>query len=152
MHKATRSLIVILTICGLSFACNSGQDGVKNAENEVFAIHDEIMPKVMGDLVKLKKQLNQRITSLDSLKASGSATTTLRTDEEKAQATRLVHDLNLADSLMNDWMASYNGDTLAKLSTDEAMNYLAAQKDQITDVKTRLNKSLEQSRQFLEKK
>ncbi len=121
-------------------------------ENGVFAIHDEIMPKVMGDLVKLKKQLNKRANSLDSLKASGSAAPTVRVDEEKAQVIRLNQDLLVADSLMNEWMAHYNGDTLAKLSSDEALNYLAAQKEQITDVKKKVNTSIEQAKQFLGKK
>ena len=53
---------------------------------------------------------------------------------------------------MMDWMAQYNGDTLEKLPSDEALRYLNAQKDQITDVKTKVNSSIEQARQFLGKK
>ncbi|QMW06551.1 viral A-type inclusion protein [Spirosoma foliorum] len=152
MNKTTQTLAILVALSGAFWSCNSGEEAVKKAENEVFAIHDEIMPKVMGDLVKLKKQLNQRGTSLDSLKANGSAAATVRVDEEKAQVTRLNQDLLVADSLMNNWMAQYNGDTLAKLSSDEALNYLAAQKDQITDVKKKVNTSIEQAKQFLEKK
>ncbi|MVM32654.1 viral A-type inclusion protein [Spirosoma sp. HMF4905] len=151
MNKTTRIIAVLVAFSGAFGACNSGEEAVKEAENGVFAIHDEIMPKVMGDLVKLKKKLQKRITSLDSLKASGSAAATLRVDEEKAQATRLNQDLLIADSLMNEWMAHYNGDTLAKLSSDKALTYLAAQKDQITDVKKKVNTSIEQAKQFLGK-
>lgn len=152
MNKTTRTFAVLIAISGSFWACNSGEEAVKEAENGVFAIHDEIMPKVMGDLVKLKKQLNQRVSSLDSLKASDSAAATVRVDEEKAQAMRLNQDLLVADSLMNEWMAHYNGDTLAKLSSNEALNYLAAQKEQITDVKNKVNTSIEQAKQFLGKK
>ncbi|GAB4046890.1 viral A-type inclusion protein [Spirosoma litoris] len=152
MNKTTQTLAILIALSGSFWSCNSGEEAVKKAENEVFAIHDEIMPKVMGDLVKLKKQLNQRGTSLDSLKANGSAAATVRVDEEKAQVVRLNQDLLVADSLMNNWMAQYNGDTLAKLSSDEALNYLAAQKDQITDVKKKVNTSIEQAKQFLGKK
>ncbi|GAB4032701.1 viral A-type inclusion protein [Spirosoma gilvum] len=150
MHTSTRTLAVLLTVCGAFWACNSGEETVKKTENEVLAIHDEVMPKI-DDIMKLKKQLKQRIVSLDSLKASGSAAATLRTDEEKEQASRLVTDLTIADSLMMGWMSHYNGDTLSKLSSEEALNYLAAQKDQITDVKKRVTTSIEQSRQFLGK-
>ncbi|WP_080055205.1 viral A-type inclusion protein [Spirosoma aerolatum] len=150
MYTPIRTLTVLSIFCGALLACNSGEEAVKKSENEVLAIHDEVMPKI-DDIMKLKKQLKQRITSLDSLKASGSASATLRTDEEKEQATRLVADLAIADSLMMSWMSHYNGDTLSKLSSEEALNYLAAQKDQITDVKKRVTTSIEQSRQFLGK-
>lgn len=150
MHTPIRNLAILVSICGTFLACNSGEEAVKKSENEVLAIHDEVMPKI-DDIMKLKKQLKQRISSLDSLKASGSAAATLRTDEEKEQATRLVSDLTIADSLMMSWMSHYNGDTLAKLSSEEALNYLSAQKDQITDVKKRVTTSIEQSRQFLGK-
>lgn len=140
-----------LFIIGAFFgACKSGEDAVKQAENDVFAIHDEVMPRI-DDVMKLRKQLNGRIASLDSAKATGSAATTLRTDEEKEQARLLSRNLTNADSLMMNWMSRYNGDTLAKLSPDDALRYLSGQKDQITDVKTKLNTSIDQARQFLGK-
>ncbi len=151
MRKHILSIAGLLMLSGTFLACNSGEETVKETENEVFAIHDEVMPKI-DDIMKLRKQLKNRIASLDSLKASGSAATTLRTDEEKEQASRLHRNLDVADSLMMDWMSRYNGDTLAKLSSDEALRYLNGQKDQITDVKSKVNTSIEQARQFLGKK
>ncbi|MFD2572757.1 viral A-type inclusion protein [Spirosoma soli] len=131
-------------------SCKSDENKIKDAENEVFAIHDEVMPKI-DDVMKLRKQLRQRITSFDSLKVAGSAAATLRTDEDKEQAVRINQDLALADSLMMDWMSRYNGDTLAKLPSEEALRYLTDQKDKITDVKTKVNTSIQQARQFLGK-
>lgn len=127
------------------------EDTIQQAETEVFAVHDEVMPKI-DDVMKLKKQLKQRIASLDSLKANGSAATTVRTDEEREQALRLSRNLTVADSLMMDWMSRYNSDTLTKVSPDDALRYLDEQKTQITDVKTKVNRSIEQARQFLGKK
>lgn len=151
MHKFTIIVAGVLGISGVLWACNSGEEAVKKTENEVFAIHDEVMPKI-DDIMKLKKQLKQRIALLDSLKATGSATAAVRTDEEKEQASRLSRNLIVADSLMIDWMSRYNGDTLAKLSSDDALRYLGAQKDQIIDVKTKVNASIEQAKQYLGKK
>ena len=151
MHKRIVLLASLLTISVFLGACHSDDDKVKEAENDVFTIHDEVMPKI-DDIMKLRKQLKIRITSLDSLKANGSASTTLRTDEEKEQASRLHRDLDVADSLMMDWMSKYNGDTLTKLSSDEALRYLDGQRNQIIDVKTKVNTSIEQARQFLGKK
>lgn len=150
MPKLTFTLTSLLSLSCLFWSCSSA-DEVKEAENDVFAIHDEVMPKT-SNILKLQKQLKQRMASLDSLKATGSAAATLRVDEEKEQAMRLSRNLKVADSLMMDWMSRYNGDTLAELSSEQALNYLAAQKDQITDVKTKVNVSIEQVKQFLEKK
>lgn len=141
----------LLMVSGIFDACKSAEDTVKETENEVFAIHDQVMPKI-DDIMKLRKQLNQRISSLDSLKSNGSAAATVRTDEEREQANRLRTNLMIADSLMMDWMGRYNGDTLAKLSPEDALRYLNGQKEQITDVKTKVNASIEQARQFLGKK
>lgn len=150
MKKALPILAGLTALSSMIWSCNS-QDAVKEAENQVFALHDEIMPKI-DDIMKLKKQLNQQLITLDSLKANGSAAASVRIGDEKQQATRLVRDLTVADSLMMNWMSQYNGDTLTKLSSDDALRYLAAQKDQITDVKEKFKTSIEQAHQFLDKK
>jgi|SRR5919202_408898 hypothetical protein len=151
MIKLSLTVASLITLSAFLSSCKSDEETIKQAENEVFALHDEVMPK-MDDLMKLRKQLNQQISLIDSLKATGSAAATLRSDEEKEQAIRLRRNLNEADSLMYYWMDHYVGDTLAKLSTDEALRYLADQKEKITDVKTKYNSSIEQAREFLGKK
>lgn len=150
MTKFVFSVAGLFLISAIFSACQSDQEAVKQAENEVFAIHDKVMPKI-DDVMKLRKQLNQRIASLDSATATGSAAGTLRTDEEKEQARLLSRNLTNADSLMMGWMSHYNGDTLAKLPPNDALRYLSNQKDQITDVQTKLNTSIDQARQFLGK-
>ncbi|GAB3698061.1 hypothetical protein GCM10027592_22800 [Spirosoma flavus] len=150
MRKFNLALAGFLLITAGFESCKSGDD-IKEAENEVFALHDEVMPK-MDDIMRLQKQLNQRVAAIDSVKETGSATTTLRTSEEKAQASRLLLNLNVADSLMRGWMDHYNGDTLAKLSSDDALRYLSDQKEKITDVKTKVKSSIDQATQFLQKK
>jgi hypothetical protein len=151
MRKLTLLLVGPLMVSCALWACHSDEEAVKEAENDVFAIHDKLMPK-MDDIMKMRKQLKQRITSLDSLKESGSATATVRVDEEREQAIRLRRDLDVADSLMMNWMDQYNGDTLQKLSSNEALRYLSAQKDQINDVNSKIKTSLDQAGQFLGKK
>lgn len=151
MAKFTFVVAGLFAVSSAFWACGSGEGAVKEAENDVFALHDEVMPR-MDDIMKLRKQLKQRIAALDSVKATGSATATLRTNEEKEQVMLLSRNLNNADSLMMGWMSGYNGDTLAKLSSDEALKYLTEQKDQLIDVKTKVNSSIEQTKQFLAKK
>ncbi|MBC3789750.1 viral A-type inclusion protein [Spirosoma utsteinense] len=146
MSKFVFSIAALLSVSTVFWACQSDEEAVKKAENDVFALHDEVMPKT-DDVMKLRKQLNKRIASLDSVQASAAGT--IRSDEEKEQARLLVRNLSNADSLMMNWMSRYNGDTLAKLSTEDALRYLSEQKDKITDVKTKLNSSIDQARQFL---
>lgn len=151
MNKFSLTVVSLLTISPFFWACTSSDNTLKETEDGVFAIHDEVMPKI-STIMKLQKQLRQRVSMLDSLKATGSAATTLRTDEEKEQAVRLSRDLTVADSLMMNWMNTYNSDTLAKLPSDEAIRYLSKQKDKINDVKTKVNTSIDQTNQFLGKK
>ena len=139
-----------MLVVGPLVSCQSDEKAVKEAEDKVFAIHDDVMGK-MGDMMKLKKQLNQRVATIDSTRQTGSAAGTLQADEERAQAMRLRKNLTDADSVMMGWMSGYNGDTLTKLPTDGAMRYLSDQKDQIDDVKTKVNSSIEQARAFLGK-
>ena len=147
--------ICVLFVAGLLavssvIGCQSDEKAVKEAEEKVFAVHDIVMGK-MGDIMTLKKQLNQRVAAIDSASQAGSAAGTIQADDERAQAMRLRKNLTDADSVMMAWMSGYNGDTLAKLPTDGAMRYLSAQKDQIDDVQTKVNSSIEQARAFLGK-
>ena len=148
MTKFSVSASRLLIISAFFWACKSGEEAVKQAENDVFAIHDEVMPKI-DDVMRLRKQLNQRVASLDSATTTGSTAGALRTDEEKEQTRLLNQNLTNADSLMMNWMSRYNGDTLAKLAPADALRYLSDQKDHISDVQTKLNTSIDQARQFL---
>lgn len=144
-----RSLLTGLALTSILMACSSS-NAVETAEKDVFAVHDELMPK-MDDLAKARRALQARLTSLDSVATTGSAAATLRRDEERDEVRRLLRNVSVADSLMLDWMGQYKSDTLATLPDEDALRYLDAQKVKITDVKTRLNASLEQSRQYLAK-
>ncbi|GAB3975012.1 hypothetical protein GCM10028806_31820 [Spirosoma terrae] len=151
MIKSVVQVAGLLLLCGALGACSqSGEEAVQEAENDVFAIHDKVMP-FMDDVMSLRKQLKGRMATLDSTKASGSATETVRIDEEREQAKRLIRDLTIADSLMSDWMANYKNDTIAKLSSDDALRYLEQQKESITDVQHKLTTSIKDAKQFLEK-
>ena len=131
------------------FSCHTGQtDAVKDTEAAVFEIHDEVMPK-MGEIMKLQKQLKQRMVAIDSLAGQETPSVALRTNEEKEQAMRLNRQLAQADSLMMDWMSNYKSDTLTALKPEQAIQYLEAEKQKITDVQKKTNNSIMDARQFL---
>jgi hypothetical protein len=151
MQPFVLNVVNLILIGALFGSCTSDEAAVKEAEEDVFAKHDQVMP-MYDDVMKLRKQLNKRISVLDSLQETGSAAGTLRTDEEKEQVRLLVRNLGEADSLMMYWMENYKGDTLTKLSSDDALRYLSDQKDKITDVQTKLILSIEAARRYLAKK
>ncbi|GAB3885143.1 viral A-type inclusion protein [Spirosoma agri] len=151
MRKPSLFFFSFLVLSGSFWACTkSGEETVKQAENDVFAIHDDVMP-LLDDVMKMRKLVKARIVVLDSTKAAVSAASTLRIDEERDQAKRIVQNLTDADSLMMSWMDHYKNDTLAKLPSDDALRYLDQQKDLITDVKAKVNSSLKEAVQFLQK-
>ena len=144
-------LPVVFSLLFFSSCQTTGQgDAVKTAEAEVFKIHDEVMPRI-DDVMKLRKQLSQRIAATDSTLAGGKTTPSesLRTDEDKEQAIRLNRRLAQADSLMMDWMSNYKGDTLALLKPEQAIQYLEAEKQKITDVQQKITSSIADAKQFL---
>lgn len=144
-------LPVVFSLLFFSSCQTTGQgDAVKTAEAEVFKIHDEVMPRI-DDVMKLRKQLSQRIAATDSTLAGDKNTPSesLRTDEDKEQATRLNRRLAQADSLMMDWMSNYKGDTLALLKPEQAIQYLEAEKQKITDVQQKITSSIADAKQFL---
>lgn len=150
----------VFIVAGLSVICSaltgcskSDEDSVRQAEDEVFAIHNQVMPKI-GDMMKLRHSLDQRIVQLDKLqqvKIASSGTSSQPINEEKGQAQLLVRSLIEADSVMTHWMTQYNGDTLAELPTDQALRYLEQQKEQINDVKAKVDISINQTNEFLSK-
>ena len=144
----TNQLVVsALLIAGL-LACGTDKTAVDKAEKEVFALHDEVMPLTMGTFPKLQQQLETRLTALDSLKTAG-VLSQVQLDEEREQVSRVRRNLSVADSAMNAWMDGYNGDTLTKLSTADALNYLAGEKEKMTAVKQRTNTALTDAKAYL---
>ncbi|RYF73149.1 MAG: viral A-type inclusion protein [Cytophagaceae bacterium] len=148
-------LVLALTACGTKE--KSGHEGhdmamsedgtpIDKAEKEVLEVHDEVMPRI-DNVMKLKKELNGKLTALDSMQ--GTPTETVRIDEQKAQVRQLVRHLTEADSLMMDWMGQYNGDTLKKLPEADALRYLAEQKQLINNAKAKINQSIQQAQTYL---
>lgn len=138
------ALLLSLTACS-----NTGDEQLQNTEKEVFAIHDEVMPR-LDEVMKLRKQLTQRIDSLDKAgTTTQEAAATVQTDDEKAQAILLSKHLKEADSLMMDWMSRYNADTLKQLEPEQGLRYLEQEKEKITNVKSKINTSIEEARKYL---
>ncbi|MEZ0610605.1 viral A-type inclusion protein [Fibrella sp. WM1] len=145
------ALALLMLACGPSTSDkNEGNEqtaSVEQLEKDVFAVHDDVMPRI-SDIMKLKKELNGKLASLDSLQQA-SPSEAVRIDEQKEQGRLIVRRLTEADSLMRDWMHHYNSDTLKALPEADAVRYLNSQKEIINDVKKKINQSVGDAQAYL---
>lgn len=119
MKFKMKNILFLLPL--LLFSC---EDKAKNLKEEVLAIHDEVMPK-MGDLRRTRKDLMLRadsIISVDSLRAEK----LLSASAELASATER----------MMSWMRNYDPEFSG--TDEEILQYLAEQKESISNVRNRM--------------
>ena len=122
-----------ILIFGLLLACQPAQKDEKvdldSLKDEVFEIHDEVMPK-MGDLRKTRKNL---MTLADSIIVSDST--------RASNLLELAGQIEAANESMRQWMRNFDPDFEG--TYEERLNYLNEQKGSITQVRKEMLESLE---------
>jgi small-conductance mechanosensitive channel len=142
------SLLLSLVIPTMMiFSCSQEKGNIDQVEKEVFAIHDEVMPK-MGQIMDLRNALSQKIVTIDSLLKIKNEDSL---QQQKDQALTLSNALQQADEGMMNWMHAYNGDSLKALSGDEALKALNAEKTKISQVRDQMLESITKAEAFLKK-
>ncbi len=125
-------------------ACNQDKAEVENLKNEIFAVHDEVMPK-MSKLLELKEAVSQDISKTDSLlKIKPSP----NLEKRKAEGLAISEALDDADRNMMDWMHRFNGDSLKTLSPAEAKDYLDTEKLKINAVRDKMLDGIARAEKF----
>ena len=125
---ATMSLSIVFYSC-------TQETKVEKMQAEVMVIHDEVMPE-MDNLMKLKNQLKNKIARFDS---TGGSTNELN---------QLVKQLDEADEAMMQWMRNYK-DPSPEMNEEQALEYLRAQKESISEVKKQINMSKAEAKEAL---
>lgn len=107
----------------------------KALQDEVIAIHDEVMPK-MDELMRLKERLLTKLDSLQNIEAEEEQLNELRKD---------VNQLQKADSAMMNWMRQFKAirDTI---SHEQRIQYLKDEKARIEKVREMMLNALEDAR------
>ena len=145
--KKVNLLLSLVIPTMIIFSCSQEKGNIDQVEKEVFAIHDEVMPK-MGQIMDLRNALSQKIVTIDSLLK-------IKNDDslqqQKDQALTLSNALQQADEGMMNWMHAYNGDSLKALSSDEALKALNAEKTKISQVRDQMLESITKAEAFLKK-
>ena len=125
-------LLTLLVAATFIYSCNSKPDENKQLQDEVIAIHDEIMP-LMSDFVK-------NSIKIDSLLNNGE----INNQEKENELVNLKRILDDANEAMNDWMYEFEMEHADK-SNQEIKEYLEDELARINLVKEKFLEASEKS-------
>jgi len=125
----------------LIVSCSEKQKEAKDElYDKVMAVHDEIMPK-MGDIMKFKKQLQEKIDALSAAEEVNSA--------KISELEQAIADLDNSHDEMMGWMRQFDNDFEGMVNED-IMKYLNDQMGKIKKVGEVTNAALKQAEEMLE--
>jgi hypothetical protein len=135
--KTFLSIFIMSAI--LLVACEEKPKETDLLYNKVMEVHDEIMPK-MGDIMKLKKQLKEKLAELD---------TATEIDRAKIdEIERAIADLDNSHEEMMGWMRQFDRD-FEGMVNEEILKYLNDQKGRIEKVGQVTNAALQNAQEQL---
>jgi paraquat-inducible protein B len=135
--KTFLSIFIMSAI--LLVACEEKPKETDVLYNKVMEVHDEIMPK-MGDIMKLKKQLKEKLAELD---------TATEIDRAKIDdIERAIADLDNSHEEMMGWMRQFDRD-FEGMVNEEILKYLNDQKGRIEKVGQVTNAALQNAQEQL---
>jgi hypothetical protein len=124
----------------LIVSCSEKQKEAKDElYDKVMAVHDEIMPK-MGDIMKYKKQLQEKIDALSAAEEVNSA--------KISELEQAIADLDNSHDEMMGWMRQFDNDFEGMVNED-IMKYLNDQMGKIKKVGEVTNAALQNAQQKL---
>ncbi|MGW8122749.1 hypothetical protein ACV07N_08810 [Roseivirga echinicomitans] len=132
MKRIFSLLVIVLFV----FACAPKEDKFETLKTEVFAVHDEVMPK-MGELMSLKKQVLE--------KAEGSS----NPDELRDVALRLENAQAGMMKWMNDWGTNSKPHVNNESTEEEKMAFIKAEIEHVNKVREDINSSIADAKKIL---
>lgn len=126
--------VLFFSFLFLSLGCGPS---IEDMQDEVMAIHDEVMPE-MGTINRLAKEL--KVMVKDSLS----------TQDQRIEIKKHIDALETADDAMMNWMAEYKapGKDLPK---EKATELLQKEKEKITLVRDQMLNSISDAKALLSK-
>ena len=126
-----KNLLAFFLLSLAVFSCGESYDTEAKVE-AVFAVHDEVMPK-MGEMMKLKKQLLDRASELNDSTAIEQLRV-LAQDLDKAQNGMMVW--------MREWSKTAKPHMEEQTSIDEREAFFTSEMEKVEKVKMDINRSL----------
>jgi predicted nucleic acid-binding Zn-ribbon protein len=140
MHIRNISPFLLIALLGLlMLACGEKKDPVVSLQQEVMAVHDEVMPK-MGEIAQLEKSLRKERERLAQLEMPDSTQMEVLLEE--------ITTLKRANEGMMDWMRNYEAPS-PEQDQAESIAYLNDQMEKIEAVKTDMMESIEHANTLL---
>ena len=138
-----KSILLLLLLAVLFVACRqtSPEKTVESAaeieqlEKEVLALHDEVMP-FMGEMHSLEKALRRRARI---------------TKDSAEYYVKAANELQIADSLMWDWMYAYKSPAKLKdsISNEQILEYLSTEKVRAGRVNSSMKTGMDRAKSLL---
>lgn len=141
--KQLTSLMAFALLVMAGGCHDPGSEEIGKLKKECIGVHDEVMPR-MGELADLRHSLREWKKQLDMLPADSLATL-------NGTVFSHIRMLDSADEAMMDWMANYNPEYEGAHAADSAVAYYTDQKKQIIEVKTLMERSINDANKLLEK-
>ena len=126
--------VLFFSFLFLSLGCGPS---IEDMQDEVMAIHDEVMPE-MGTINRLAKEL--KVMVKDSLS----------TQDQRIEIKKHIDALETADDAMMNWMAEYKAPG-KDLSKEKATELLQKEKEKITLVRDQMLNSISDAKALLSK-
>lgn len=130
-HFPILPLILVILLTG----CSTSADPNRQIQDEMIAIHDEVMP-MMGNFVRHSQEIDTILTNMDQYHTQNPD---LDTAQQRIELTELQSRLDNAHESMNDWMHDLNLN-FEGLSNDATKEYLESEKAKIQDINTEFNR------------
>ncbi|NGZ44976.1 hypothetical protein EWU23_10870 [Cytophagaceae bacterium 50C-KIRBA] len=112
-------------------SCSQTEDtAVKELNDSVMTLHDELMPKT--------EQIIQLKTSLDSLSKG----------PDSVHVKKLIQSLDKADSEMMNWMHQFSIDSLSTMDFKAKLSYLHEQLNKLKTIETLTDSTLHAANQY----
>jgi len=132
------SLLLFIT------ACNTKDDSTKQLQEEVIAIHDEVMP-MMSTFAHTSLEIDSILNNWETIKLKNPEIDTV---EQKAKLINLKAEIEAANDAMNDWMHELNLD-FENMSKEEIEKYLKNERLKVQDIDTQFKAVTEESKSVL---
>ncbi|WP_118196145.1 hypothetical protein [Albibacterium indicum] len=134
--------LLSLTFALFFVGCSSSSDNNRKIQDEMIAIHDEVMP-MMGTFVRDIQKIDSILLNIDEYKTQNPRLDT-------AELTQLRDRLETTHDSMNDWMHDLNLNFEGK-SDDQIKAYLEVEKDKIQDINNEFIEVSDVAKQTLSK-
>ncbi len=142
-NKTMKNIFLLSLTFALFFVgCSSSSDNNRKIQDEMIAIHDEVMP-MMGTFVRDIQKIDSILLNIDEYKTQNPRLDT-------AELTQLRDRLETTHDSMNDWMHDLNLNFEGK-SDDQIKAYLEVEKDKIQDINNEFIEVSDVAKQTLSK-